>query len=89
MRPQTGVAWLSLQGNAPVLPIGFGGLAGALGDAFRFKRPKLTMNIGKLIPPATIPEGRKRKEVLEEYATEILDRITELVPEEDSGKNDD
>ncbi|KAA3659111.1 MAG: 1-acyl-sn-glycerol-3-phosphate acyltransferase [Chloroflexi bacterium] len=86
MRPQTGVAWLSYQGNAPVLPIGFGGLAGALGDAFRLKRPKLTMNIGKVIPADSIPPDRKRKEYLEEYAIKILDSINDLVPLEDRQK---
>lgn len=86
MRPQTGVAWLSYQGNAPVLPIGFGGLAGALGKALRFQRPKLTMNIGQVIPAASIPPGKKRKDYLEEFATEILDNITNLVPTADRQK---
>ena len=83
MKPQTGVAWLSLHGNAPVLPIGFGGLAGALGNALRLKRPSLSMNIGQPIPPAKIPAGQNRKEYLESYATQVLDAITDLVPAAD------
>lgn len=83
MKPQTGVAWLSLHGKAPVIPIGFGGLAGALGQGLRLKRPPLSMNVGEPIPAAQIPPGRNRKEYLEEYATRVLRAITELVPEED------
>lgn len=35
MRTQTGVAWLSYHGQAPVLPVGFGGTSGAMGKALR------------------------------------------------------
>jgi 1-acyl-sn-glycerol-3-phosphate acyltransferase len=83
MKPQIGVAWLSLHGNAAVVPIGFGGLAGALGQGLRLKRPPLSMNVGEPIPAAKIPPGRNRKEYLAEYATRVLKAITELVPAED------
>ena len=48
---------MSQQAQAPVLPIGFGGIKGALDEMFRLKRPRLSMNVGELIPPvARVPE---------------------------------
>jgi|SRR5690349_8591092 len=38
-KSKTGVSWLSYQAGAPILPIGFGGIDGALGAAFKLKRP--------------------------------------------------
>lgn len=79
-----GVAWLSNKGQAPIVPIGFGGIEGALAQITRFRRPRLTMNIGKLIPPVRVDvPGRSRKELLQEGADYIMDRITELIPEDE------
>jgi 1-acyl-sn-glycerol-3-phosphate acyltransferase len=80
---RTGVAWLSYHGGAPVLPIGFGSTRGALGRMLRLGRPRLTMRVGELLPPVRIPEGRPRMQVLREAANGIMERIWELVPEED------
>lgn len=83
-RPRTGVSWLSSQGNAPVIPIGFGGIEGALGAALKFKRPRLLMNIGTMIPPVQAEvEGVSRKEALEDGARMIMQQIAALIPEED------
>lgn len=78
-----GVAWLSQQAQAPVLPIGFGGVKGALDEIFRLKRPRLSMNVGELIPPVQCPRGNGRKACLQAAATEILDAIMALVPEDE------
>lgn len=83
MRPQTGVAWLSYRGQAPVLPIGFGGTLGALGDAMRLKRPELTINVGHVIPRACLPGTMPRRAYLEEYAVEVMEAVNALVPEEE------
>ena len=83
MRPQTGVAWLSYRGKAPVLPIGFGGTLGAMGDAMRLKRPRLTMNVGQPLPRAQLPEDLPRRAYLEQYAVEVMEAVNALVPEED------
>ncbi|MGD1993847.1 MAG: lysophospholipid acyltransferase family protein, partial [Anaerolineae bacterium] len=83
MRPQTGVAWLSYRGKAPVLPIGFGGTLGALGDALRLKRPQLTMNVGQVLPLARLPDDTPRREYLEQYAVEVMEAVNALVPQED------
>ena len=84
-KARTGVAWLSYRTNAPVLPIGFGGMKGALQAAFQFRRPKLVMNVGKLLPPVNptgIP-GMSRKEALQESANEIMNHVAALIPEDE------
>jgi 1-acyl-sn-glycerol-3-phosphate acyltransferase len=86
MRAQTGVAWLSYRAHAPVLPIGFGGTLGALGAALKLKRPKLTMNVGTLLPAARLPQGKPRKLYLEEYATQVLDAVNALLPADDPAR---
>lgn len=83
MRAQTGVAWLSYRANAPVLPIGFGGTLGALGDALRFKRPRLTMRVGEVMEAASLPEDESRKAYLQAYAARTVDAIHALLPPED------
>ncbi|MCB9455632.1 MAG: 1-acyl-sn-glycerol-3-phosphate acyltransferase [Anaerolineaceae bacterium] len=50
-RARTGVSWLSSQANAPIIPIGFGGIDGALGATMKLRRPRMLMNIGHVIPP--------------------------------------
>ena len=83
MRAQTGVAWLSYRANTPVLPIGFSGTLGALGAAFKFKRPELQMRIGQPIPAASPPAGQARKAYLQDYATQVVEAIKALLPADD------
>ncbi|MBN1679870.1 MAG: 1-acyl-sn-glycerol-3-phosphate acyltransferase [Anaerolineae bacterium] len=76
-----GVAWLSQQTGVPILPIGFGGVLGALGKTLRLKRPRLSVNIGPVIPPVPNPASRRaRKEAVQEASAEIMRRISALVP---------
>jgi 1-acyl-sn-glycerol-3-phosphate acyltransferase len=79
-----GIAWLSVQSEAPVLPIGFNDTSGAMNAAFKFQRPKLTMQVGEVIPPAVIPPGKPRKEYLQEYADRVMEAVHQLVPLEGS-----
>lgn len=83
MTAQPGVAWLSYRSGAPVLPIGFSGTIGALGKALKLKRPKLTMNVGKILPAADLPQGKSRKAYFVEYATQVLEAIRSLLPKND------
>jgi len=84
MQAQPGVAWLSYKAQAPILPIGFGGLNGSLGKALHLKHPKLVMNIGELLPPVAIPDNHlPLKTNIENAANTVLEKINELVPEED------
>lgn len=77
-----GIAWLSLHSGAPVLPIGFNDTTGALNAGLKFKRPKLTMQVGKIIVPADRPDGKDRKEYLQEYAEQVMDEVHNLVPQD-------
>ena len=84
MQAQPGVAWLSYKAQTPILPVGFGGLKGSLGKALHLKHPKLVMNIGELLPPVSIPNNDlSLKTNLEHSANIVLEKINELVPEED------
>lgn len=80
-RVQPGVAWLSEKCKAPVLPIYFGGVRGALGAALQLKRPRLTMHIGTPIPPLQIPPGASVREEYSNYAWMVMQRVDALGPE--------
>lgn len=81
MEAKRGVAWLSYHANAPVLPIGFGGVEGALDKVFKLKRPELVMNVGEVLPPVQIGSADQRRERLQEAANEILAEVKALIPE--------
>jgi 1-acyl-sn-glycerol-3-phosphate acyltransferase len=82
---RSGIAWLSAQAKSPVIPIGFGGMNGALRSILSFKRPAVTMNIGEQIPPVTpdLASGVSRKASFERAATEIMARIDTLLSTEE------
>ena len=80
MRAQTGVSWISYRANAPVLPIGFGGTLGALSNAIKLKRPRISIHVGELIPPAHISPGKNRKTYFQNYASKVMDAVNALLP---------
>lgn len=80
----TGVAWLSSKANAPILPMGFGGMVGAIGAIAALKRPRLIVNVGQVIPPIVVDQpGVKRREVLAGESTKVMEQIEALVPVEE------
>jgi 1-acyl-sn-glycerol-3-phosphate acyltransferase len=82
MEAQIGIAWLSYSANAPILPIGFGGMKGALTQAFKFRKPRLTMNVGEVIPPVRLDSKKlSKKDNLQKAANDILEQINALIPE--------
>jgi 1-acyl-sn-glycerol-3-phosphate acyltransferase len=84
MQAQIGAAWLSFRAQAPIIPIGFGGIQCGLKKAFKLKRPALVMNVGEEIPPVSVEkDGESMKAVLERSAQHLLEEIKALVPEED------
>jgi 1-acyl-sn-glycerol-3-phosphate acyltransferase len=83
MKPQRGVAWLSHQTGAPVLPIGFSGSLGALNAALKLKRPRLSMRVGEILPPVSAEAGPRRRTALEAYGTRVMEAIKALVPADD------
>jgi len=79
-----GVAYLSQQTGAPILPIGFGGVIGATEKIVRFQRPRFTVNIGKLIPAVPSPANyRERKAIAKTASDTIMNAIYQLVPADD------
>lgn len=81
MRAQTGVAWLSHRSGAPVLPVGFSDMTGAIGAGLRLERPSLGMSVGRLLQAANPPPGQPRKPYYQEYAGRILETIENLIPD--------
>jgi 1-acyl-sn-glycerol-3-phosphate acyltransferase len=79
---RTGVAWLSSKAHAPIVPMGFGGMRGALGAMSKLKRPRLIMNIGPVISPVEL-NGKDRKDALAESAALVMERIEALIPPEE------
>ncbi|MBN1583410.1 MAG: 1-acyl-sn-glycerol-3-phosphate acyltransferase [Anaerolineae bacterium] len=77
-----GVAWLSYHAQAPILPIGFGGLEGALNAIFRLKRPRLAMNIGAVLSPVTLDKDKSRKACFQEAAAQVMQAVYDLIPDE-------
>jgi 1-acyl-sn-glycerol-3-phosphate acyltransferase len=86
---QSGVAWMSFHGKAPVLPIGFAPTAGALGQALAFKKPRLVMNVGELIPPVKLKPGVPKKEQFRQASQKIMDAVWDLIPENDRSNHED
>ncbi|MAS35066.1 MAG: hypothetical protein CL610_13735 [Anaerolineaceae bacterium] len=83
-RARTGVAWLSFHGNAAVLPMGFGGMRGAIQAVMQLKRPRVVMNVGTLMPPVSGKiEGLSRKAALEQAANDIMAAVEALIPAEE------
>jgi 1-acyl-sn-glycerol-3-phosphate acyltransferase len=83
MQAQIGVAWLSYRAQTPILPIGFGGIKGGLANALKLKHPRLSMNVGEIIPPVALQEPTLPvKANLEVAANKILAEINALIPEE-------
>jgi len=84
MQAQLGVAWLSYKAQAPVLPVGFGGIKNALRNILRFKHPKLIMNVGEMRQPVQLIDSMlSMKENLQMSANQIMEDINALVPEAD------
>jgi len=82
MTPQIGIAWLSYQGDAPILPIGFGNMKNSLKKAFTLKHPKLIMHVGEKMAPVSIKDSKlSMKDNLKNAAAEILSAINALLPE--------
>lgn len=82
MAPQLGVALISQRAQAPILPIGFGGLKNALPRLFKLQRPRVEIRVGEPIPPVPYdqPAGGL-KTALTAKAEEVLRAIRQLMPE--------
>lgn len=81
-----GLAFLAHKSGAPIVPVGITGPENWIPSWKRFRRPLLTMTIGK---PFRLPEvtltHENRRSILEEHTTLIMKRIAELLPPEYRG----
>jgi len=81
-----GLAFLAHKSGASIIPVGLTGTENWIPSWKRFRRPRLTMTIGK---PLCLPEvtltHENRRGVLEEHTTLIMKRIAELLPPEYRG----
>lgn len=78
-----GVAWLSQVASAPVVPVGFGGVAGAVHATVTLSRPRLEARIGEPLSPPTLEPGSSPRRLLEGYAESVMDVVEALIPEWD------
>lgn len=83
---RAGASFLAMKAGTPILPVALVGSDDALvvAQLRRFKRPKVTIRVGKLfrLPP---PNGQERDALLEQYTDEIMCRIAALLPPERRG----
>jgi 1-acyl-sn-glycerol-3-phosphate acyltransferase len=85
-RGRGGAAYIACLTGVPLLPVGVIGVEKALGELRRLRRPQVKVVIGQpfTLPPLSGKAGGK-SERLEEYTTQIMYRIAELLPEEYRG----
>jgi 1-acyl-sn-glycerol-3-phosphate acyltransferase len=84
--PRPGVALLALRSRARILPIGLHGLKDVFPKLSRFQRAHVTIHIGKPFGPYYSEErGGRERERLDEVGNEIMQHISELIPEETRG----
>jgi len=84
-----GISWLSYRSGAPILPIGFNDTSGAMGAGLKFKRPHLKMYVGKVLEPASIPDGTAKKIYFKDHAAQVMETVYQLVPDEDAPPQED
>jgi 1-acyl-sn-glycerol-3-phosphate acyltransferase len=79
-----GSALIAARNGTPVLPVGITGTSKIKGITWPWRRPRITVNIGRtfLLPPAG---SRLTKAELAERAQLITSRIAELLPEDYHG----
>ncbi len=76
--------------GTPILPVAIGGAYRAWDKVVRFRRPRLTVNIGQVMPPVQPPVEKSRRGAALDAATQaIMQRIYELLPAEDRARYDD
>jgi 1-acyl-sn-glycerol-3-phosphate acyltransferase len=80
-----GVALLATKSHVPIVPVGITGTGRLVGKLWFFKRPKITVTIGK---PFKLPksESRLSKEEVARLTHKIMTRIADLLPPEYRGR---
>jgi 1-acyl-sn-glycerol-3-phosphate acyltransferase len=72
-----GSALIAMRGGVPVLPVGISGTERVRGVGWIFRRPRITLNIGR---PFRLSAKDFTRAALVENTTLIMERIAELLP---------
>lgn len=80
-----GSALIALRSGVPVLPVGIAGTEKIKGLGWLFRRPRITVNIGRPFSPPQV-NGRLTKAELTDFTDSIMEHIAELLPTEYRGK---
>lgn len=87
---KAGAAYLSAATNAALLPMAFGGTYQVWYDIFRFKRPKITVRVGDILPPVELSGDRKsRQEELQQASIDLMWKIYAMLPKADQKRYDE
>ncbi len=85
-KPRRGTAFLASRTGAPILPMGFDGLADIFPMLRRGRRARITARIGRVFGPFSAPEeGPEHRRLLDEIGDEIMRHIAALIPPEKHG----
>jgi len=87
LRPaRPGTAYVAVQTEAPLLPIGLAGVVDIFPRLWRGRRARVTIQIGRPFGPfQTTARGRALRQELDEIGHEIMRHIAELLPPEQRG----
>lgn len=79
--PKIGTSWIAYKSKAPIVPIGFIGMNGAMQKALSLKRPKINVKIGKLLTYDEIFSiDQPLKQMMNLGAIKIMEEISKLLP---------
>jgi len=84
-RPLPGSALIAYRSGAPVIPVGISGTEQIRGISWVFRRPRMTVNIGRPFY-LTPSDGKLNRKELAELADSIMLEIAKLLPPEYRGK---
>jgi 1-acyl-sn-glycerol-3-phosphate acyltransferase len=85
-RGRRGAAYLAIKSGAPILPIGLTGTETVYSSLPRFRRPRLTVNIGPLFRlEGPLKRGPQRQAQLDQARDALMLRIAALLPLEYRG----
>jgi 1-acyl-sn-glycerol-3-phosphate acyltransferase len=78
-----GAAWLACRAQCPIVPLGIGGSARAMGKGMKLPHPvRMTLVAGEPVrPPPPTPGGRTSRRAVRELTGELRDRLQALFTE--------
>ena len=84
-----GAVYLSHSTNTPILPMAFGGTYRVWYDIVRFKRPRVEIRIGEVLPPTQLSGDRKTRQAeLDQASIDLMRLIYTMLPAADQARYD-